>query len=83
VAQAIAHSAWQVLVPRILGRASNGDRRHVEKPTSRRHDYLALSVRRIAVPPPARAKTGLAAWSPTFEAIRLGWQHYQQGPGEA
>jgi hypothetical protein len=21
-------------------------------------------------------------WAPTFSAIRLGWEHYQQGPGE-
>jgi len=46
----------------------------------------ALSVRRIAVPAAGACQN--PNWSgvwepPTFEAIRLGWQHYQQGPGEA
>jgi hypothetical protein len=46
----------------------------------------ALSVRRIAMPSAGACQN--ASWSgvwepPTFEAIRVGWQHYQQGPGEA
>jgi hypothetical protein len=46
----------------------------------------ALSVRRMA--PNGSAACQNRAWSgiwepPTFDAIRLGWQHYQQGPGEA
>jgi hypothetical protein len=46
----------------------------------------ALSVRRIAMPSAGACQN--PAWSgvwepPTFEAIRVGWQHYQQGPGEA
>jgi len=46
----------------------------------------ALSVRQKAVP--AQGACQNPNWSgiwepPTFDAIRLGWQHYQQGPGEA
>ncbi len=46
----------------------------------------ALSVRQMA--PNGKAACQNQNWSgiwepPTFDAIRLGWQHYQQGPGEA
>jgi hypothetical protein len=46
----------------------------------------ALSVRQKAVPTQGACQN--AAYSgiwepPTFDSIRLGWQHYQQGPGEA
>jgi hypothetical protein len=46
----------------------------------------ALSVRQIAVPAQGACQnpTWSGVWEPpTFDAIRLGWQHYQQGPGEA
>jgi hypothetical protein len=46
----------------------------------------ALSVRQKAVP--AQGACQNQSWSgiwepPIFDAIRVGWQHYQQGPGEA
>jgi hypothetical protein len=46
----------------------------------------ALSVRQKA--PNGSAACQNRSWSgiwepPTFDAIRIGWQHYQQGPGEA
>jgi hypothetical protein len=46
----------------------------------------ALSVRQKA--PNGSAACQNRSWSgiwepPTFDAIRMGWQHYQQGPGEA
>jgi len=46
----------------------------------------ALSVRQKAMPSQGACQN--QSWSgiwepPTFDSIRIGWQHYQQGPGEA